>query len=165
MPVVLEVPNPALPPEALQKMNMVNSQTIEQNLNKKGAQFLLNIVSLKSQAVTSTTLIGLSDFQQSITSSGGLLQFLGCFNGQGDGGINVEVALLIDGVKVVNAVQSPNTATAQGQLVIAWMGSLAIGQHQISIQCKVSSGTFTLNSTGFTSPNFSSLFVREDGVV
>lgn len=77
--------------------------------------------------------------QQSIVSRGGLVNISGSISASGSG----YVGLAIDGATVL---QVP---TASGTL--QWNGVLSAGSHTIAVVYGASSGTVTINPSGFTS--------------
>lgn len=142
--IQLDTPNPAIPPEQLDQMQVNNTLKLQKTLNNQGINQSLLIKSSVQTNLTTTTFATPLGMSGIVTSSGGF--FIITFKGTiiVPGGQNSTFQLLIDGaIQDSVAVGMGAGANAQNGVFLQFMGPLGVGRHSVNVQAKVDGGTFT----------------------
>lgn len=144
-------------PEAPDTHNS-NNEEIAAVLNLQGANLIFNKQLTASQAVTSTSLVAVTNFIASLACTGGLLK-INCDLGLQTSAAAVygTVQMYLDGLLVdtINFGSEGNIVKARQTL--RYEASVQKGQHKLEIKAKTSGGTLTITPTD----SYSALRVTE----
>lgn len=150
----------AIPPNPAEAgpVHNSNNEEIASALNLQGANVIFNKQLTASEAITSTSLVPVTNFITSLSCTGGLLKIV-CDLGLQTSALNVfgTVQMFFDGILVDSINFGSVLGDSRARQTLSYEAAVQKGQHKLEIKAKTSGGTLTITPTD----SYSALRVTE----